>query len=138
MAIDEIMQLPDVRERVDTYFRYEAPFRAQLLDHVRVHKNLVLLDLRKVDPIYPGNRFMLYALFPQCNISIRAINAPVAGKTVFAVGKSIFNRTAKTNVGALMLKNGGGGHEAVGTCQVDDYRAEDVLRELTATITRDG
>jgi c-di-AMP phosphodiesterase-like protein len=54
------------------------------------------------------------------------------------VGKSIFNRTAKTNVGALMLKNGGGGHEAVGTCQVDDQRAEEVLRELTATITQDG
>lgn len=138
MTIDEIMQVPDVRERVETYFRYETLFKAQLQDHARVYKNLVLLDLRKVDPIYPGNRFMLYALFPQCNISIRAINAPMEGKTVFAVGKSIFNRTAKTNVGALMLKNGGGGHEAVGTCQVDNHRADDVLRELTATITRDG
>jgi nanoRNase/pAp phosphatase (c-di-AMP/oligoRNAs hydrolase) len=138
MPIDEIMRLPDVRERVEIYFSYEALFKAQLQDHARVYKNLVLLDLRKVDPIYPGNRFLLYALFPQCNISIRAISAPVAGKTVFAVGKSIFNLTAKTNVGALMLKNGGGGHKAVGTCQVDDQRAEEVLRELTATITRDG
>jgi nanoRNase/pAp phosphatase (c-di-AMP/oligoRNAs hydrolase) len=138
LSIEEIMQLPDVRERVETYFSYEALFKAQLQDHARVDKNLVLLDLRKVDPIYPGNRFLLYALYPQCNISIRAINGPLAGKTVFAVGKSIFNRTAKTNVGALMLAHGGGGHEAVGTCQVDDGRAEDVLQELTAVITRDG
>ncbi len=59
-------------------------------------------------------------------------------EAVFAAGKSILNRSSKTNIGALMLEYGGGGHENAGTCQVDNELAEDVLGALVKRITSEG
>ena len=95
-------------------------------------------DLRKEENIWAGNRFMIYALFPQCNISIHVIWGKNKQNTVFATGKSIINRSSKTNIGELMLKYKGGGHHAAGTCQVDNMQAEDILQELIQQINRDG
>ena len=136
--IDEIMQLPDVKERSDMYFEHADKFRAQLQRCSKVHGNLVVLDLRREETIYAGNRFMIYALFPQTNISIHVLWGVKQQNTVFATGKSILNRTSKTNVGELMLEFGGGGHDAAGTCQVSNDKADDVLRQLVSRINKDG
>jgi nanoRNase/pAp phosphatase (c-di-AMP/oligoRNAs hydrolase) len=137
-SIDQIMELPDVKERVDLYFEHEEKFKEQLRRCSAVHKNLVVLDLRNEDTIYAGNRFMIYALFPDQNISIHVLWGLKNQNTVFATGKSILNRSSKTNIGELMLKYGGGGHENAGTCQVDNDKAEGVLKELIAKINADG
>ncbi|MBV8665185.1 MAG: exopolyphosphatase [Burkholderiaceae bacterium] len=137
-TIAQIMQLPDVKERVDLYFEHEAKFRDQLQRCATVHKNLVVLDLRNEMTIYAGNRFMIYALFPETNISIHVMWGLKNQNTVFATGKSILNRSSKTNIGDLMLKYGGGGHENAGTCQVDNSLSEKVLQELVAKINADG
>ncbi len=136
--IGEIMELPDVKERVDLYLKYEKDFKEQILRCSKVYKNLVVLDLRNEETIFPGNRFMIYALFPRCNISIHVIWGFQKQNTVFAVGKSIIDRSSKTTVGELMLKYNGGGHEAAGTCQIDNTKAQDVLGELIKTINQDG
>lgn len=115
-TIAEILALPDVKERVELYFAQEPEFKAQILRCATVHNNLVVLDLRQETVIQAGNRFMVYALFPQCNISIHMMWGLKQQNTVLATGKSIFNRTSKTNIGKLMLKYGGGGHDAAGTC----------------------
>lgn len=133
-SIEEILQLPDVKERVDLYFEQEPKFKDQIKRCATVYNNLVVLDLRNEETIYAGNRFMIYALFP-CNISIHVLWGLKQQNTVFAVGKSIFNRTSKTNIGELMLKYGGGGHMNAGTCQVNNSRSDDVLKELIAQIT---
>ncbi len=138
LAIDEILALPDVKERVDLYFEQESRFKAQIQDCATVYQNLVVLDLRSQDVIYAGNRFMVYALFPQCNISIHLMWGRQQQNTVFATGKSIFDRSSQTNIGELMLKYGGGGHVNAGTCQVDNDKAEVVLKELIAQINADG
>ncbi len=137
-TIDQIMQLPDVVERVELYNEQAEMFRAQVKRCATVHKNLVVLDLRNEDVIHAGNRFMIYALFPECNISIHVMWGRDKQNTVFATGKSIFDRGSKTNVGELMLKYGGGGHQAAGTCQLDNDKAEATLQELIAAITADG
>ncbi|MBD1922362.1 exopolyphosphatase [Microcoleus sp. FACHB-831] len=137
-AIDEILELPDVRERVDLYMEQEEKFKDQLERCSKVYGNLVVIDLRNEPMIYAGNRFMLYALFPECNISIHQMWGLKQQNTVFAVGKSIFNRTSKTNIGELMLKYDGGGHANAGTCQIDNDKADDVLKELIAQINADG
>jgi nanoRNase/pAp phosphatase (c-di-AMP/oligoRNAs hydrolase) len=137
-GIDEILALPDVKERVDLYFEQEARFKEQIERCATVHGNLVVLDLRGEETIWAGNRFMIYALFPQCNISIHVLWGLKQQNTVLATGKSIFDRGSRTNVGELMLEYGGGGHQAAGTCQVDNDRAEPVLKELIARITADG
>ncbi len=136
--ISEILDLPDVKERVDLYFSMEEEFKEQIKRCATIHNNLVVLDLRNEDTIYAGNRFMIYALFPQCNISIHEMWGLRKMNTVFATGKSILDRSSKTNVGELMLKYGGGGHNAAGTCQVDNRDADKVLTELIEKITSDG
>jgi nanoRNase/pAp phosphatase (c-di-AMP/oligoRNAs hydrolase) len=133
-SIEEILQLPDVQERVALYEEHKPAFEEQLRRCGTVHGNLVVLDLRDEDVIYPGSRFHIYATFPECNISIHQMNGFKNQNTVFATGKSIFDRSCKTNVGELMLKYGGGGHNAAGTCQIDNDRATEVLAELIGAI----
>lgn len=137
-TIDEILQLPDVKERVDLYFEQEEKFKEQIQRCAKVYNNLVVLDLRNEEVIYAGNRFVIYALFPDCNISIHVLWGLKQQNTVFAVGKSIFNKTSKTNIGELMLRYGGGGHQNAGTCQIENDKASQVLKELIAQIEQDG
>ena len=137
-SIKEILLLPDVKERSDMYFEHEEKFKAQLMSCSKVYKNLAVLDLRKEEIIYAGNRFMIYALFPETNISIYVLWGLKNQNTVFATGKSIVNRTSKTNIGELMLQYGGGGHENAGTCQLANDKAEAVLRDLITKINADG
>lgn len=136
--IEQIMQLSDVVERVELFNKYAPDFKEQLTRCSTIHDNLIVLDLRDEEIIYPGNRFMIYAMNPQTNISIHVLWGFKKQNTVFATGKSIVNRSSKTNIGELMLKNGGGGHSAAGTCQIDNDKAEDILKELITTITNDG
>ncbi|MBC8339030.1 MAG: exopolyphosphatase [Rhodospirillales bacterium] len=137
-TVDEILDLPDVKERVDLYNEQLGDFKDQIKRCTTVHGNLAVLDLREEETICAGNRFMIYALFPDTNISIHIMWGLNKLNTVFATGKSIVNRTSKTNIGDLMLKYGGGGHENAGTCQVDNDDAERVLGELISQITADG
>ena len=137
-TIHEILQLPDVKERVDLYFEQSEKFKEQIQRCAQVYDKLVVLDLRNEDVIYAGNRFVLYALFPECNISIHALWGLKQQNTVFAVGKSIFNKTSKTNIGELMLRYGGGGHLNAGTCQIENDKASKVLKELIAQIEQNG
>lgn len=136
--IKDILQLPDVKERVDLYFEHQMKCRQQIERCSTVHGNLVVLDLRKEETIWAGNRFVIYALFPHCNISIHVLWGKNKQNTVFATGKSILNRTSKTQVGSLMLNYGGGGHNAAGTCQVPNLSAEETLQELIQKIRNDG
>jgi nanoRNase/pAp phosphatase (c-di-AMP/oligoRNAs hydrolase) len=137
-GIEDIMTLPDVKERVDLFNKYAGEFKDQLERCSTVHDNLIVLDLRYEEIIYPGNRFMIYAMFPEINISIHVLWGFLKQNTVFATGKSIIDRGSKTNVGELMYKYGGGGHGAAGTCQIDNDKCEDVLKELITSITNDG
>ena len=137
-TIDDVLTLPDIVERVDLYFEHAEKAKAQIRRCTTVHGNLALLDLRHEETIYAVNRFMIYALFPDTNISIHAMWGVQKQNTVFATGKSITNRSSKTNIGDLMLAYGGGGHENAGTCQILNDQADAVLRELVAKINTDG
>jgi len=137
-SIEEILELPDVKERVDLYMEHQQRFKTQIQRCATVHQNLVVLDLRNEETIWAGNRFMIYALYPQCNISVHVLWGKQKQNTVFAVGKSIFDRGSRTDIGELMLTFGGGGHVAAGTCQVDNDKAEATLDELVDIITQDG
>lgn len=136
--IEDILALPDVQERVTLYQEHAKKSREQLQRCSTVLGNLVVLDLRDEETIYACNRFMIYTLFPQCNTSIHVLWGLKKQNTVFAVAKSVINRTSTTNIGKLTLEYGGGGHENAGTCQVENDDAEWVLSELIAQINKDG
>ena len=138
MSVEEILATPDVAERVELYFEHAAKAAEQIGRCATVHGNLVVLDLRDEEVIHPTNRFTVYAMFPQCNISIHVLWGLKQQNTVFATGKSIIDRGSRTNVGELMLEYGGGGHEAAGTGQVANEDAERVRGELIGRIPTDG
>ena len=137
-GIEDILNLPDVRERVELYFEHEPRAKDQIMRCTTTSKNLVILDLRNEETIFATNRFMIYALYPETNISIHVMWGREKQNTVFAIGKSILDRSSKTNVGELCLQYGGGGHHAAGTCQVSNDQADAVLKELTSKINAEG
>jgi nanoRNase/pAp phosphatase (c-di-AMP/oligoRNAs hydrolase) len=137
-SISEILELPDIKERTTIYFEQEKNFKEQLERCLSVYDNLGVIDLRNEETIFASNRFMVYALHPEINISIHVLWGLQRQNTVFAVGKSIFNKTSNTDIGTLMLKHGGGGHRAAGTCQVPHANADAVLQELIDQIRTDG
>ena len=128
--IDEILIMPDVKERVDVYKEQTALFHEMLQKLAKVEGNAVLVDLRGVDIIHAGNRFLIYTLFPDQNMSIWVVDGLDKTKAVITVGYSIINRSATVNVGSLMLHYGGGGHDKVGTCQVPYADADKIIAEI--------
>ena len=136
-SIDEILENPDVKERVKLYFEQDALFRDMLEKYTRTDGNVIITDLRGVETIYTGNRFLIYSLNPDQNISIWAVDGRGKQNCPIAVGHSVLNRTCKTDVGALMLKYGGGGHFQVGTCQVDYDDAEKTIAEIVSSMKAD-
>ena len=137
-SIEQILALPDVVERVDIYREHADKAKAQLLANTTVHGNLAVLDLRNEETIYATNRFMIYALFPDCNISIHVMWGLQKQNTVLATGKSILDRSSQVHIGNLMLEFGGGGHAAAGTCQVANDKADQILQSLVQRITLEG
>ncbi len=137
-TISEILEDPDVKERVELMEKYKERFQKQLQDCTSVHDNVAVLDLRWEDNIWPGNRFLIYTMFPDCNVSMHVMRGRENVNTVFALGKSIFNRSSNTNIGELCLAFRGGGHEAAGTCQVANGNAEHVRNALIKRMNMDG
>ncbi|AHC15774.1 exopolyphosphatase-related protein [Salinispira pacifica] len=129
-SITEILELPDVKERVDLYFEHQDAFRRQIRENSRVDGDILIVSLLDAEPIYAGNRFVKYALYPETSVSIQQIWGYNRENIVFTVGRSIFNKISQVNIGELMLEYGGGGHAAAGTCQVESDRADEVLQEL--------
>lgn len=138
MSTEEILALPDVQERIEVYFEQTEKFKEMVAAHTRVEEDLIISDLRGVDPIYSGNRFMIYSLYPKQNISIWIVNGKGGKGCSCAVGYSILNRTSNVNVGSLMLKYGGGGHKAVGTCQFEDDVMDEKIAALIEDLVREG
>lgn len=134
MSTEEILALPDIKERIETYNEQAGKFKAMVKSHTTVEGNLIISDLRGVDPIYSGNRFMIYSMYPEQNISVWIVDGKGGQGCSAAVGYSILNRTSDVDVGSLMLKYHGGGHKAVGTCQFSDEQIDTelpkMLREL--------
>ncbi len=134
-TIADVLALPDVKERVDLYAAHRELFADQLRRCTTVHGRLALIDLRHEPVIYAGNRFTVYALFPGCDISAHVMWGVKRQNTVFAIGKSIIDRTSPVDVGAICLALGGGGHRAAGTCQIANEHADAVQVQLITALS---
>ncbi|MBP5623426.1 MAG: exopolyphosphatase [Lachnospiraceae bacterium] len=124
---EEILAMPDVIERIEVYNEQTENFKKMVTEHTRVEGKVIITDLRGVEPIYTGNRFMIYSMYPEQNISAWIVSGRGGMGCSAAVGYSIINKTCDVNVGSLMLKYHGGGHKKVGTCQFTD---ENMATEL--------
>ncbi|MDR0878174.1 MAG: exopolyphosphatase [Treponema sp.] len=128
--IEEIMALSDVKERLEVYFEQNTLFREMVTKYSKIDKNVLIVDLRGVEIIYAGNRFLIYTLYPDQNISVWIVDGRNKANAAITVGYSIINRTATVDVGSLLLKHGGGGHHQVGTCQVPYDDADRIIAEI--------
>ena len=135
-SVDEILALPDVAERVELYREQAELFEAQLKRIARVEGSVVVLDLRGEEIIHAGNRFLIYALFPDCRISVHVAWGFRKQNTAVMIGKSIFNKASNVDIGELCLSYGGGGHHNAGTCQLEndevDEKLVDIIKALNA------
>ncbi|MBQ2220840.1 MAG: exopolyphosphatase [Acidaminococcaceae bacterium] len=133
-TIDEILELPDVKERVDLYFEQSEQFVAQLKRIAKVYDKVVVLDLRNEEVIHAGNRFMIYALYPETQISVHVAWGFRKQNTAVMIGKSIVNKASNVDIGELCLKYGGGGHHNAGTCQLDNDEVDKQLPDIIAAL----
>ena len=129
-SIEEILAMPDVEERVKVYFEQEQQFEDMLKTYVKTDGNVIFADLRNVETIYAGNRFVMYTMYPEQNISVWVIDGKGKQNCAITVGYSVINRSATVNVGSMLYKYGGGGHTAVGTCQVPYDDADRIIAEI--------
>ena len=135
-SIDEILELPDVKERVDLYFEQSERFEAQLKRIAKLYNKVVVLDLRNEEIIHAGNRFMIYALYPEAQISIHVAWGFKQQNTAVMIGKSIVNKASNADIGALCLRYGGGGHRNAGTCQLDNDKVDAELPKIIEALNK--
>jgi len=138
MTAEDILEISDVKERVNRYYQQNEDFKKMLADSTTVKENVIITNLMDQQTIYSGNRFLIYALYPEQNIEVRVMWGREKRNVVFACGHSILNRTSKTDVGRLMLEYNGGGHPKVGTCQVDIEDWTNIFDEVVGRMIADG
>ena len=129
-SIFDILSMPDVKERLDFYYQQKDLFVDMIKEHTKTHGSVLVVDLRGVDTIYAGNRFIIYSLFPDQNISMWIVDGRNKSNVAVTVGHSILNRTSTADVGSIMFSYGGGGHRQVGTCQVSNEDADRIIAEV--------
>ena len=128
--VDQVLELPDVKERVDMYFEQQELFKAQLQKITKIHDKVAVIDLRNEETIYTGNRFMVYAMWPEIEISVHVAWGFKKQNTAVMIGKSIINKSTDFNIGELCLSYGGGGHANAGTCQLDNDKVDAELPNI--------
>ncbi|MBR5385949.1 MAG: exopolyphosphatase [Clostridiales bacterium] len=133
-SIEEVLALPDVKERVDLYFEQQELFKQQLKDIVVIHDKVAVIDLRPLETIYAGNRFMVYAMWPEVEMSVHVAWGFKKQNTAVMIGKSIINKAGTLDIGQLCLDYGGGGHPNAGTCQLDNDKVDEILPDIIAML----
>ena len=133
-SIEEVLALPDVKERVDLYFEQQELFKQQLKDTVVIHDKVAVIDLRPLETIYAGNRFMVYAMWPEVEMSVHVAWGFKKQNTAVMIGKSIINKAGTLDIGQLCLDYGGGGHPNAGTCQLDNDKVDEMLPDIIAML----
>ena len=137
-SAEEVLALPDVKERVDLYHKQNEVFKNSLPNFSRLDGNVVVSDIRNLDEVPAGNRFLVYTVYPQCNVNLWVSWGFKKQNVAVATGYNIFNKTCQTDVGELMSEYGGGGHEAAGTCQLDTDKADALISEIVNKLKAKG
>ncbi len=129
-SIEQVLELPDVKERVALYFEQQKMFKEQLERITKIHDRVAVIDLRNEETIYTGNRFMVYAMHPEVEMSVHIAWGFKKQNTAVMIGKSIVNKASKVNIGDLCLSYGGGGHANAGTCQLPNDKVDEEMPSI--------
>lgn len=135
-SLEEVLRDPEVSRRCQQIRDEQEQLRQLLLARTVMKGNVIFVDLRGIQEIPDGNRFLIFTLFPQGNIQVKvADDKQRENTTSISVGYNIFNTTSKVNVGELLSHHGGGGHKVVGSCRVPNDQADAAIREIVAAVS---
>jgi hypothetical protein len=138
MPVEQVLEQPEVRRRVGLITEQNAAFLTALRSHSRQAGNVVLTDFRDTTPAPVGNRFLVYTLFPETNVSLRVQWGPERKFAAVTLGHNIFNRTSKANCGQICSDYGGGGHRGAGACTLEPATADAKIAEIVGRLQREG
>ena len=136
--IREVLVENEVRQRIINMFEQNEDFCWTLVQYSRLNDNVVFTDFRRASEPPAGNRFLVYTIFPEANVSVRAQWGRNKENVMVTVGHSIFSRTCKTSIGELMSDYGGGGHRGAGSAPLPVMEAETKILEIIETLRRNG
>jgi hypothetical protein len=135
-SLEEVLHDPEVSRRCQQIRDEQEQLRKLLLARTTMKGNVIYVDLRGIDEIPDGNRFLIFTLFPRGNIQVKiADDKQRENTTSISVGYNIFNTTSNVNVGQLLSHYGGGGHKVVGSCRVPNDQADRAIREILTAVT---
>jgi hypothetical protein len=136
--IQEVLDLPSVRERARRLREQDRRFREVAVAHSRLDEAVVVTDFRSVDPLPVGNRFLIYTVFPEATVSLRIQRGRAPETISVSVGRSIFNRASRANIGILMSLYGGGGQPGAGACVLPADTADAKIAEIVTALKRNA
>lgn len=136
--IEKLLELLDVQERIELYMQHDTSFREMLHTHTRVEGGVLITDLRGSYPIFSGNRYLIYCLYPEAHSSIWVVDGRGKLNCPIEAGRSAINHACKADIGALMRRYGGSGRSISGTCQVPYEQADSVIADLAARLREGG
>jgi hypothetical protein len=134
--LEDVLALPEVQERAAKIREQDKAFREVTFNHSRMDGTVVVTDFRALATIPVGNRFMVYTLFPEATLSVRIHWGPRKEGVIVSVGRSILNRTSRTNVGVLLSLYGGGGHAGAASCMLAPDKADATIAEILTGLKR--
>lgn len=130
MPVEKILQQPEVVERVRLLRDNNAVFFEALKRYSKKDGKVIFTDFRPLDRPPVGNRFLVYTLFPDTNVSVRAQWGPDKKFVAVSLGHNIFNRTSNSNCGHICSDFGGGGHKGAGACPLKPENADQQIAEI--------
>jgi hypothetical protein len=135
-TLEETLSEPEVKKRCQRIRDEQEKLRKLLLERTTMKGNVIYCDLRGIEEIPDGNRFLIFTLFPKGNIQVKVSDDPQRqNTTAISVGYNIFKPTSNVNVGELLKNYGGGGHKVVGSSRVPNDKAEQAIKEILAAVT---
>jgi hypothetical protein len=134
--IQEVLDLPSVRDRTTRLKEQDGQFREAAIAHSRLDGPLIITDFRSLDPLPVGNRFLIYTVFPDATLSLRIQRGRAPDTVSVSGGRSIFNRTSRANIGIVMSLYGGGGQPGAGACVLPAATADAQIAEIVGALKR--
>jgi hypothetical protein len=138
MSLDDVLKQPEVLDRTQRMKDSNSEFLSHLKTHSKKDGNVVITDFRSLDKVPVGNRFLIYTVFPDVNVSVRLQWGPGKKFIATTLGHNIFDRSCKTDIGQLCGMYGGGGHRGAGACVLDPKEADRQVKEIVETLKKNG
>ena len=133
--VESVVADPEVAVRCREAVERNSVFKTHLLNNTRLQEHVAITDFRSMQPAPDGNRFLVYALYPEASVSVKIRFAdPLSENLIVSVGRSILKDGCNVNIGKLLTRFGGGGHAGAGACKFSAADGDRYIPEIINTL----